>query len=271
MRENIMGNPAEHDEVTEQSLVESPQVPSEAIYEALLALEGTRIEDLRLPLPGSLKDIAKASELVSGIVEDRIPALLNSVRATTWDERGELAEYEFRRFAIGFPDILLVKRSDPSFVLFEIEAKSWYILSHDALTARFYTSQSIIRSGTLVVVVAWVLDSVVSGSPILLRMHVDDAQRLAVVRDNRWTETLPAGSHRVVEPENAPGTTRNLLKTQTRGELLDAAGRWRKDSDNFGKLHRLYDEQLEVFRDTVLDLQVAGKSLQEWRRFIKGV
>jgi hypothetical protein len=180
-----------------------PDVSSEAIREALLSLEGTRIEDLRFPLPGDLKDIAKASGLVSGIVEDRIPALLNSVRTTTWDEEGELGDYEFRKLAIGFPDILLVKRSDPDVVLFEIEAKSWYILSRDALTARFLTSQTIIRPGTLVVVVAWMLDSVVSGSPVLLRMHVDDALRFATVRDKRWTQILPAGSHRVVEPENA--------------------------------------------------------------------
>jgi hypothetical protein len=55
------------------------------IREALLALEGTVIEDLRLPLPGDLRDIAKAAALVSGVVEDRIPALLNSVRGHTWD------------------------------------------------------------------------------------------------------------------------------------------------------------------------------------------
>lgn len=81
------------------------------------------IEDLQLPLPGDLRDIAKAAPLVSGVVEDRIPQLLNSVRERTWDEDGALHAYEFRRFTIGFPDILLVERANPDNVLFQMEAK----------------------------------------------------------------------------------------------------------------------------------------------------
>jgi len=40
-----------------------------SVREAVLALEGTVIEDFQLPLPGDLKDLAKAAALVSGIVE----------------------------------------------------------------------------------------------------------------------------------------------------------------------------------------------------------
>jgi hypothetical protein len=157
----------------------------------------------------------------------------------------------------------------PRIVLFEIEAKSWYILSGDPLTARFLTSASVIREGTLVVIVAWMLDGVVSGSPVLLRMLVDDAIRLAAVRDDRWTAIEPAGSHRIVEPQNGPEANRNLLKTQVRGELKTAVGTWAKDSDNFGKLNRLYDPQIQAFRESVLSLSAAGKSLRAWREFIK--
>ena len=241
---------------------------SARIREALLAIEGAVLGDFKFPLPGHLKDLAKAADLVSGVVEDRIPALLNSVRTTTWDEEGALGDYEWRKVPIGFPDIVLVRRSDPTDVLFEIEAKSWYVLSTDPLTARFLTSTTVITEGTLVVVVAWLLDGVVSGSPVLLRLYVDDARRLAHVRDDKWTGTEPAGSHRVVEPANAPDTPRNLLRVQVRGEIQDAAGHWRKDSDNFGKLDRLYDDQLRAFRDGVWDLRAAGKSLKAWHRFI---
>ena len=141
------------------------------------------IEDLKLPLPGDLKDISKASALVSGVIEDRIPALLNSVRNQTWDKAAALQAFEFRRDTIGFPDILLVERTNPMNVIFEIEAKSWYILSRDALTARFETSPSIMRKGTLIAIIAWILDGVVGGSVKLLRIHSDDAQRLAIARD----------------------------------------------------------------------------------------
>jgi hypothetical protein len=239
------------------------------IREALLVIEGAVLTDFKLPLPSDLKDLAKASDLVSGVVEDRIPALLNSVRSTTWDEEGTLGDYEWRKFAIGFPDILLVRRSNPSDVLFEIEAKSWYILSSDPLTARFLTSQTVIKDGTLVVVVAWMLDGVVSGSPVLLRIYVDDARRLARARDEKWTDTAPVDSHRVVDPDNPVGTPRNLLKTQVRGEIRNAAGSWGKDADNFGKLDRLYDDQVKAFRDGVWELPAAGKALKSWRDFIK--
>ena len=239
------------------------------IREALLALEGVVIEDFRLPLPGDLRDIAKAAALVSGVVEDRIPALLNSVRGHTWDEDNKLHAFEFRRFTIGFPDILLVERANPDNVLFQMETKSWYILASDPLTARFETSPVVMAKGTIIAVVAWLLDGVVSGSPKLLRIHSDDAHRLAAVRDTAWEAIEPLGSHRVVHPENAPGTSRNLVQTVARGEIHRSTG-WAKDSDNYGKLDRLYDERMRAFRDTVWSLTAAGKTLKEWRAFAKG-
>jgi len=238
------------------------------IREALLALEGTVIEDLRLPLPGDLRDIAKAAALVSGIVEDRIPALLNSVRGHTWDQDDELHAFEFRRFPIGFPDILLVERANPDHVLFQMEAKSWYILASGPLTARFETSPAVMAEGTILAIVAWLLDGVVSGSPKLLRIHSDDAHRLATVRDAAWEAIEPLGSHRVVHPGNAPGTPRNLVQTVARGEMYRNE-RWTKDSDNYGKLERLYDPQIQAFRDTVWSLTAAGKTLKEWHAFAK--
>lgn len=245
----------------------APKVDQAKIREAALALEATVIEDLRLPLPSDLKDISKAAALVSGVVEDRVPELLNRVRSTTWDEDGKLGAYEFRKSPIGFPDTLLVERLDPDNVIFEIEAKSWYILSGDTLTARFETAQSVITPGTLVVIAAWMLDSVVSGSPKLMRLHIDDAQRLARERDVKW-EGID-DKHRVVQPKNPPGVARNLRETQVRGEV-HKGGRWVKDADNFGKLDRLYDDAIQRFRDEVLGLKAAGKTLADWRKFVKG-
>ena len=62
-----------------------PTIESTKVREALLALEGSVLDDFKLPLPGDLKDIAKAGALVSGIIEDRIPELLNRVRALGWE------------------------------------------------------------------------------------------------------------------------------------------------------------------------------------------
>lgn len=251
-----------NDDTADDAVTISP----EAVREAVLALEGSVISDLTLPLPGDLKDISKAAALISGIVEDRIPEMLNRVRSTTWDEDGSLGAYEFRRFTIGFPDILLVERARPDNVLFEIEAKSWYILSRDALTARFLTSPDVINDGTLVIIVGWMLDGVVSGSPVLLRIHVADAAELARQRDDQW-EAVGA-DHRVLQPINDPSTPRNLIRTQVDGEIQGKDGKWRKNSDNFGKLDRIPNDDLRTFRNTTLTVPAAGKQLSEWRRFV---
>lgn len=248
------------------ALSSTPKVSAAAIREAVLALENNVISDLSLPLPGDLKDLSKAAALISGVVEDRIPEMLNRVRATTWDEDGKLGAYEFRRFTIGFPDILLVERANPDNIIFEIEAKSWYILSKDALTARFLTSTKVITPGTLVIIVGWLLDGIVSGSPTLLRIHVADAIELAEQRDAQWTNV--GDDHRVQEPKNEPGTARNLIRTQVDGEIQGKDGKWRKNSDNFGKLERIPNAELRTFRDATLEVPAAGKSLKEWRRFI---
>lgn len=123
-----------------------PTISAARVREALLALEGTVIEDLHIPLPGDLRDISKAASLVSGVVEDRIPEMLNKARNETWDEHGEFHAYEFRRLTIGFPDIQLVERANPENFIFEMEAKSWYILSADPPTARFLTSAQAVCS-----------------------------------------------------------------------------------------------------------------------------
>lgn len=243
-----------------------PKVSADKIREALLALEGTVISDFQLPLPGDLKDIAKAAALVSGVIEDRIPEMLNNVRDRTWDADGEFHAFEFRRFTIGFPDVLLIERAKPDNILFELESKSWYILSGDPLTARFETSPDVMKDDTLVAIVAWVLDGIVSGSPKLLRIYSADAKALATTRDEAWTRIDPK-THRVVQPENPKDVPRNLIKTQARGEIL-SGDRWVKDADNYGKLDRLYDDGLRNFRDDVWSLNAAGKTLKEWQEFI---
>lgn len=245
---------------------------ADQIREAVLALEGTVIDDFQLPLPGDLGDLANANTLVGGILEDRIPAMLNSVRDRTWDQDGDYHAFEFRRFTIGFPDILLVERANPDNILFEMEAKTWYVLSRDQITARFETSPTVMRDGTLVAIAAWLLDGVVSGSPKILRIHTDDAKRLAELRDEKWETIGPEGSHRVVHPPNAPDTPRNLIQTKVLAEmrtLTDGVwGEWRAESDNFGKIHRIYDEKVKAFQDDVLTLRAAGKTLADWRGFI---
>ena len=111
----------------------------------------------------------------------------------------------------------------------------------------------------------WSLQHSRGGS--LLRLHIDDAKRLAAVRDEAW-EAIDPDTHRVVQPVNEPGTPRSLLKTQARGEILRPDGDWTKDSDNYGKLARLYDAGLDGFRDSTWALTAGDKTYKEWQTFI---
>lgn len=243
----------------------TPKINAEAIKRAILALEGLVLEDFQFPLPGDLRSLVKASDLVSDTIEDRLPELLNNVRERTWDTDHKLDDYEFRKAIAGFPDCLLVERENPDNVIFEIEAKSWYILSRDTITARFHTDPSVITKGTLVVIAGWVLDGVVAGSPKLLRIHIADAHALAKARDTAW-ESL--AHRRVVRPKNPPGTPRNLRRTQVEAQQQNASGAWTKESDNFGKLHRIQHQPIKDFIADTLALQAAGKSFKAWRTFI---
>lgn len=244
--------------------VASSGIDPAAIRQAILALEGTTFEDFQFPLPGDLRDLVKASDLVSSTIEDRVPELLNRVREHTWDAGKTLAPYEFRRAAAGFPDCLLVERS-PENVVFEIETKSWYVLSRDTITARFKTDPAAITPGTLVIIAGWALDGVVSGSPKISRIHIDDAQVLARARDATWT----AQAHRRVLPaQNAPNTPRNLRRTQVTPQQQGSHGTWEAESENFGKIHRIQHQPVKDFIENTLALQAAGRPFKEWRKFI---
>ena len=63
---------------------------------------------------------------------------------------------------------------------------------------------------------------------------------------------------------------RNLLVTQVRAEQQASDGRWVAESQNFGKLDRLYDPEIKAFKDAVWDDPVAAKPLRAWRRFVAG-
>ena len=124
--------------------------------------------------------------------------------------------------------------------------------------------------GTIIAIVAWVLDGVVAGSPKLLRIHSDDALRLANVRDSAWEAIQPAGSHRVAHPRIILPANPAIWYRHLRAENSLKGTRWAKDSDNYGKLERLYDPNIRAFRDTVWSLTAAGKTFKEWRDFAKG-
>lgn len=235
----------------------------ERVSLAVLALQGSVLSDFHIPTPGNLLDISKISELVSNTIEARIPEWLNE-RRPIWDEPDEFAGYEFVKAKAGYPDVRLTNRSNPNDVKFRIEVKTWYVLSRDRMTARFKTHESYLLDDDMLVVAAWTLNGIVNGSPKLIRLYIDKALPIATQRDLRWGQ---AENHKVEAPNNPVGTPPNLVQTASI-PYTKRQGQWVAEAKNFGKLDRLGWDGLRVFSTGVLGLEVAGRTLNAWRKFI---
>ena len=245
--------------------IATPTPPSlfDSVTLAVLALQGYVLSDFHIPTPGNLLDISKISELVSNTIEARIPEWLNA-RRQIWDDQEKFAGYEFTKAKAGYPDVRLTNRTDSTDVKFRIEVKSWYVLSRDALTARFRTHPSYLLDDDMLVVAAWTLDGIVNGSPKLIRLFIDRALPIAMKRDQAWSTS---GNRKVEAPSNPPGTAPNLIQTSSVAYTL-RNNAWVAEAKNFGKLDRLGWDPLRKFSETVLSLEVAGRSLDAWRQFI---
>jgi hypothetical protein len=238
------------------------------------------------------KTVSKLSPVIGNSIEYRCCGALN--------QRGGWPFGRWLRQDPGFPDIVFVGDlpSRPG-----IEIKAWYSLASE-ITGRFKESVSSLEyNPTNVAVIAWVLDGVIYGRPVIVDVWLESATTLAAARDNHYHN--PPG-YLVLEPEDTRHRAGNLQQTNTTGykfqgtsAQLEEAKRivatwgaagvnydstpeyqakikellkrfdYRAES-NYARIDRLYP-QLEALKASVDNYVVAGRTISEWKRIIKAV
>lgn len=171
---------------------------------------------------------------------------------------------EFYRNSSQFPDLFLIDNSTKE-ILLSIELKSWFVFSGDEITARFHTSPDAIPEGSLLIIYPWTLNKIISGSPLLLMPHVTDAKELARKRDTTWTKE----GRRKIETIGEMGIKSPINKIRNKSigvQWNEKTSSWETESDNFGKIWRIYDESINIdFYSLAMRHLLDNRSIADWR------
>ncbi|MCS6858869.1 MAG: hypothetical protein NZT92_00955 [Abditibacteriales bacterium] len=204
-------------------------------------------------------EIYAFSEVLGLTIEEEVVRTLNDLRSH-WDPDGQYANYRFVRQAQTFPDVLL-SNQDMSEIIMGIELKSWYLLAKEGEPSfRFIVTPDACAPQDLFVVVPWVLNNVLSGSPIVFKPYIESARYLAEYR-NYWWQTIrqARGNVQIIHPSGIQPYPR------TRDEIADQPAE--DKGRNFGRIARMgiMDDYVAEFGDVPL----LGIKVSRWRRFFK--
>ncbi len=204
-------------------------------------------------------DLHTLNTVLGATIEEQVVRTLNLIRGT-WDPDGKYALYSFVRQAQTFPDVLLRKASS-SEILLGIELKGWYLLAKEAEPSlRFQATAAACARRDLIVVVPWVLESVISGAPILFEPFIESARYAAEYRNHHWQFVRKAKLDSSIEiPENItpyPAKAEQILDKP----VSDAGG-------NFGRLART--GMMDSYIAKLNDVHLCGIKAIHWRRFLK--
>ena len=137
-------------------------------------------------------DIFTFNTALGATIENQVIQTLNQMRSV-WDPNEGYVLYSFVRQAQTFPDVLL-KRSATAEgsgedIIMGIELKGWYLLAKEGEPSfRFQVTPAACGPQDLIVVVPWVLNNVISGSPRVLSPYIESAQYAAQYRNYHWEE-----------------------------------------------------------------------------------
>lgn len=278
-------------------------VVSAAMAEAEAALReqvGTTVDILSV-MPSGPDDanvlsrmVSKLSPFIGNIMEDRIVRQMS--------ETSTSPELVWRRQDPYFPDAALYNTlSEYQGAGFEI--KAWYALSTE-LTGRFRESVKLLRDKNIqLVVVAWMMDKVVFGSPQIIGMLSVDAESVARRRDAHYSNPP---EYLVIEPEDTSDRTANLQQSNVNGfrlqgesstqakqllagsaladgcaaphlaeaqdiiSQLQQIDTYRLDT-NFAKIDRINHAKIERFKRNVLATELRGRKVSDWRNLLKSL
>lgn len=245
--------------------------PYRALYdrviEALHALPERFETSLRIEgVPAT--DLFTMNSALGAAIEKGVVDSLNGLR-DFWDPHGAYADYRFVRQTQVFPDVLLTTTNTASAhppILMGIELKGWFLLSKEGEPSfRYKVGPACCAPEDLLVVIPWLFDSVISGTPRLLAPIVKEARFAAEQRNYHWE--WQRGN-----PNNESAATRGVTSASHVGFYPSKSARSsdcpNKDSGgNFGRVARCGVMNAEV--DAALETLILGIPADAWRRFLQ--
>lgn len=213
-------------------------------------------------------DLFTMNSALGAAIEKSVVDSLNDLREM-WDPHVEYADYHFVRQTQRFPDVLLTT-SNPSpmhpVVLMGIELKGWFVLSKEGEPSfRYKVGPACCADSDLLVVIPWLFDSVISGTPKLLAPIITEAAFAAQQRNYHWewVRANPRGepqSRRGITPASHIGFYPQKTVNSSDTPISDSGG-------NFGRVARCGVMDVEV--EARLALDALGIPIDAWRRFLQ--
>lgn len=181
------------------------------------------------------------------------------------------------------------------------EIKAWFPLATE-ITARFRDSQNhFVKDNTRVAMLAWLPEKLIYGKPEILAVCVVSAKSVAAARDYHYHNPP---DYIVLEPGDTTARTSNLQQTNTNGYKFQGSAiefqraektvaSWGKNGKmfkstpdyqvklrqlfgkfsyrldtNFAKMDRIVHPEIERFKNEVMNTQVHGLTIEEWRTLL---
>lgn len=198
----------------------------------------------------------------------------------------------------GFPDAIFQSSVKP---VPGFEIKAWFPLATE-ITARFRDSQNhFVKDNTRVAMLAWLPEKLIYGKPEILAVCVVSAKSVAAARDYHYHNPP---DYIVLEPGDTTARTSNLQQTNTNGYKFQGSAiefqraektvaSWGKNGKmfkstpdyqvklrqlfgkfsyrldtNFAKMDRIVHPEIERFKNEVMNTQVHGLTIEEWRTLL---
>ena len=208
----------------------------------------------------SATDLHTLNSVLGATIEEQAVTTLNAMRAV-WDPQGAYALYTFVRQSQTFPDVLL-KCASTGEILMGIELKGWYLLAKEKEPSfRYKVTAAVCNPQDLIVVVPWVLDQVIGGSPITFTPYVASARYAAEYRTYYWRHGRKATKSEDRTIKFSPVTSHYPTSSE---KILDVPV---TDSGNFGRFART--GLMDTYIQQVDQRPLCGISVHNWRRFFK--
>lgn len=268
---------------------------AEEIQRGVAALEGLRDHPLNLLTVESMgaaidavllaRNISKLSPFISTQLEAAAVQVLSEVPG----QEGLL----WARQDPGFPDAGLMRNGVQ--LGHGIEAKAWFANATE-ITGRFKASQTIlIGKHVYVVIVAWMMNRVIFGRPVVLDIGIFPAASVAEARDKHYFKPV---DYLVEEPQDTRARGAQLQQKNVSGwkcqttdvtklnqaRLLLGAREWKppyeeeskviveqlrnmltyREDTNFAKIDRIKHTDIEAFKSKVLGMTHLGRTVAEW-------